>query len=121
MKISELIEHWEEDAAGELTQATYQVRLPLEDAAKIEALAEMFPRRAREQIITDLLSASLDQLVSTLPYVEGNRIVTRDEEGDPVYEDAGLTPRYLELTHRHAERLARENRTGGDDTGDPRP
>lgn len=105
MQISELVSHWEQEAAGDLTRDHYSVQLPLEDAAKIEALAEMFPRRTREQLITDLLSVALDELVSHLPYVQGSKVIAHDEQGDPIFEDVGLTPRYLALTRRHAERL----------------
>lgn len=108
MQISELVSHWVQDATGDLAKDRYSVQLPLEDAAKIEALAEMFPRRSREQLITDLLSVALDELVSHLPYVEGSRVIAHDEQGDPIYEDVGLTPRYLELTRLHAERLKQE-------------
>ncbi len=105
MKVVELIEMWDREAAGDLTQSEYAVRLPLEDAAKLEALAEMFPRRTREQLITELLSVALDEVVSGFPYVEGERVISRDEEGDPVFEDVGYTPRYLSLVGKHMERL----------------
>ncbi|MEJ2530696.1 MAG: type 1 pili tip component [Halioglobus sp.] len=106
MKVVELIEMWEREAAGDLTREEYAVRLPLEDAAKLEALAEMFPRRTREQLITELLSVALDQVVSGFPYVEGDRVISRDEEGDPVFEDVGHTPRFLGLVRKHMERLS---------------
>ena len=106
MKVVELIEMWDREAAGDLTREQYAVRLPLEDAARLEALAEMFPRRTREQLITELLSVALDQVVSGFPYVEGDRVISRDEEGDPVFEDVGHTPRYLRLVRKYMERLA---------------
>lgn len=105
MKITELIETWERDAAGELADETYYVNLPLEDAAKIEALAEIYPRRTREQLIAELLSVALDQVVASFPYLPGDRVIARDEEGDPIFEDIGQTPRFLELVHKHVERL----------------
>ena len=106
MKVVEVIEMWERVAAGDLTREQYAVRLPLEDAARLEALAEMFQRRTREQLITELLSVALDQVVSAFPYVEGDRVISRDEEGDPVFEDVGHTPRYLRLVRKYMERLA---------------
>ena len=106
MKVVELIEMWEREAAGDLTRAEYAVRLPLEDAARLEALAEMFPRRTREQLVTELLSVALDQVVSAFPYIEGDRVISRDEEGDPVFEDVGHTPRFLGLVRKHMERLS---------------
>ena len=81
-------------------QADLDVEL-IEDAAKLQALAEMYPRRALADIITDLLSAALRDLESSLPYERGNKVVGTDEEGDPLYEDVGPTPRYLDLTRKH--------------------
>ena len=98
---------WEREATGDLTREQYAVRLPLEEAAKLEALAEMFPRRTREQLITELLSVALDEVVSGFPYVEGDRVISRDEEGDPVFEDVGDTPRFLQLVGKHMERLGK--------------
>lgn len=108
MQIKDLVAHWMREGSGELAEERYTVRLPLEDAARIEALAEMFPRRTREQLITELLSVALDDLVSHLPYEQGSRVIAHDEEGDPVYEDVGLTPRLLELTRAHTNRLKQQ-------------
>ena len=109
MKLTDLIEMWDVEAAGVLTRETYSVHLPLDSAAKIEALAELFPRRTREQLITELLSVALDDLVTSFPYVQGDRVISRDEEGDPLFEDVGYTPRYLQLVSRHMERLSDES------------
>lgn len=105
MKVADLIQAWDKAAAGQLSKERYAVQLPLEDAAKIEALAQMYPRRSREQILTDLLGAALDELVSSFPYVQGEQVIARDEEGDPVFEDVGHTPRYLKLIEEHIKRL----------------
>jgi len=73
------------------------------DAAKIHALAEMYPRRSINQIITDLLNAALREVESSFPYKAGKTIVAQDEEGDPLYEDVGPTPRYLSLSKKHLQ------------------
>ncbi|MEE8056296.1 MAG: pilin assembly protein [Pseudomonadales bacterium] len=101
MKVQDLLCLWEKTANGKLTREEYNIRLPIEDAAKLQALAEMYPRRSIANIITDLLSAALTDVETSLPYVRGNNIVARDEEGDPLYEDIGPTPRYLSLTQKH--------------------
>ena len=101
MKVRELLSMWEKTAKGDLTPELFNVRLPVEDAAKIRALAEMYPRRSVEEIITDLLSAALVELESGLPYKRGDRVVALDEEGDPLYEDVGPTPRFLGLIKKH--------------------
>jgi hypothetical protein len=108
MRIEELARNWEAEATGEEALYEYQVPLPLDDAAKLEALTELFPRRNREQLIAELLSAAMDDLVSCLPYAQGERIITRDEMGDPIYEDVGLTPAYLRLAQQHRRRLEGE-------------
>lgn len=109
MKLIELIKRWEETASDELTVRQYSVQLPLDDAARIEALAEMYPARSRTQIVTELLSAALDAVETAMPYERGRNIISRDELGDPLYEDVGPTPRFLSLTKRHAAVLRKEN------------
>ena len=105
MNIKDLIDVWESEAHGELSGETYQVRLPLDTAAKLEALVELFPLRTREQFIAELLGVALDDVMSSFPYVQGDKVIARDEEGDPMFEDVGHTPRYLELVHRHIDKL----------------
>ncbi len=105
MKVAELVEQWDREAGEARTEKAYDVHLPLDDAAKVAALAEMYPGRTQEQIITDLLSAALDELESGFGYVAGERVISEDELGDPVYEDTGLTPRFETLTRKHLERL----------------
>jgi hypothetical protein len=61
----------------------------------------MFPGRSTEQLITELLSAALKELAAAMPYVAGGRVISTDEHGDPVYEDVGPTPRFIELARQH--------------------
>jgi hypothetical protein len=32
-------------------------------------------------------------------------VISRDDHGDPVYEDVGLTPRFVELTRKYKKKL----------------
>ncbi|HET7312867.1 MAG TPA: type 1 pili tip component [Salinisphaera sp.] len=105
MKISELVSHWQSSAGEPRTDQTYDVQLPIYDAAKIEALVEMFPGLTRERIITDLLACALDDIASSFSYQPGDEISGYDEMGDPMYADDGLTPRFQALTRAHAEKL----------------
>ncbi len=41
-----------------------------------------------------------------MPYVAGSKVISTDEQGDPVYEDVGLTPRFTELTRKFKKTLA---------------
>jgi hypothetical protein len=101
----ELLERWRESAAEPRTADQYAVRLPLDQAAALRALAEMFPGRTPEQLISELLGAALEQLAASMPYVAGSRVISTDEQGDPVYEDTGLTPRFVALTRKHRREL----------------
>ena len=110
--IKELLREWDKTGVAKLTAREYQVRLPVHDAARIAALADMYPRKTMEQIITELLSAALDTLEAVLPYEQGERIIAEDECGDPIYEDVGPTPHFLMLAKQHAARLAEESKSG---------
>lgn len=111
MKVSNLMQYWEQNASGQLTEASYSVRLPLEDAAKLAALEEMFPKKRPEDFITDLLHAALNELESGMPYVQGSRVISQDEQGDPLYEDEGSTPRFLALSQKHLQKLKAKSKS----------
>ncbi len=81
----------------------------LDDAARLHALAELFPGQPVEDIITDLLHAGLDEIAAAMPYERGPKVISRDDQGDPVYEDIGLTPRFVELTRKFKKKPARRS------------
>jgi hypothetical protein len=105
MSYIELLDAWAAEQKPLTTSETYAVHLPLNDAARLNALLEMFPGAERERIITDLLSVAFDQLEAAIPYVPGNKVIQEDDHGDPIYEDTGLTPRFLELVKKHRAAL----------------
>lgn len=109
VSFKELLESWRETAAAPRTASTFAVRLPLDEAAQLAALAEMFPGRTPEQLITELLGTALKELAAAMPYVAGKRVISNDEQGDPIYEDVGPTPRFMSLTRTHRRSLE----TGG--------
>jgi predicted DNA-binding protein len=105
VSFKELLDSWRERAAAPRTAKTYAVRLPVDDAARLAALAEMFPGRAPEQLITELLGAALKEIAAAMPYIAGKRVISTDEQGDPLYEDVGPTPRFMELSRKHRRKL----------------
>ncbi|MDE2304345.1 MAG: type 1 pili tip component [Gammaproteobacteria bacterium] len=113
MKFKPLLDRWKKQSAPVLTAEEYAVRLPLDDAARLRALAELFPGCALEGIITDLLHASLDEIAASMPYEPGPKVISRDEQGDPVYEDVGMTPRFVEATRRIKKTLEAERPANG--------
>jgi hypothetical protein len=107
-RIQELLKRWESAPDQRLTASEYRVRLPLRDAARLQALTDLYPDTPMEEIITDLLSLALDEVESSLPYVPGTRIVEHDEYGDPIYEDIGPSKRFHEASQTHLEALRRQ-------------
>jgi hypothetical protein len=105
MNIASLMRYWEASASSALTVSEYRVRLPLRDAARVAALAEMYPLRSEAEILTELVSAALDELEQVMPYVPGSRVIAEDDRGDPIYEDIGPTPRLIALTEKHMRSL----------------
>ena len=100
MKFKPLLDRWKKEAVPELTAQQYSIRLNLEDAARLHALAELFPGRRIEEMIADLLHAGLDEIAEAMPYEPGPKVISRDDQGDPVYEDIGMTPRFVEISRR---------------------
>jgi hypothetical protein len=108
VKFKELLDYWKQNASEARTARDYAVRLPIDDAARLHALAELFPGRTVEQLITDLLGVALQEVAAAMPYVAGAKVISTDEQGDPVYEDAGQTPRFAELTRKFKKKLESE-------------
>lgn len=105
MKVRELASHWEHTAKGRLTRSPYEIHLDVEAAARLAALAEMYPKRSPEVLLGELIGAALEELEASLPYVQGSHVVALDELGDPLYEDIGPTPRFLALSRKYLHEL----------------
>ena len=106
MKIRELAQHWEQNASGALSNTGHVLHLELEAEARLAALVEMFPKRTPEELLGELVGAALEELEASFPYVKGQQVIATDEEGDPLYEDIGATPRFLALSRRHLHALS---------------
>lgn len=106
MKTRELLDHWRKDLPPAKTDERYSIRLTLDDAARLAALGELYPGTDIDSIVSDLLSSALDELEASIPYVPGDKIIREDDHGDPIYEDTGMTPRFLELVREHRRQLS---------------
>lgn len=106
MSFKSLLDTWKGNREPELSAERYSIRLPADDAARVEALTELFSGTASEAVITDLLNAGLDEIEAAMPYVPGDKVIREDEFGDPIYEDVGMTPRFLDLVRKHRKQIA---------------
>ena len=105
MTFRALLDAWAGEQVPSKTREAYSIKLSNEDAARIHALADLFPGVDAERIISDLIAAALEQTEAAIPYVAGDKVIREDEFGDPVYEDVGMMPRFLELVRRHRKEL----------------
>lgn len=67
MKVTDLPKHWEGKKEPVDRSHDYNLRLPLEDAARVAALAELYPDRSETDILNDMIGAALDDLVRLSP------------------------------------------------------
>lgn len=107
MKVRELLTEWENTTERWKGDVDYTLKLPVKDAARLEALAALYPAVDKQTLINQLLHAALEEIESTMPYVQGPKVVAHDELGDPMFEDVGLTPEYLRLRASFAEKLSK--------------
>src|SRR5665213_4493818 len=117
VKFKPLLDSWKRNAVPVRTAQEYPIRLELDDASRLQALAELFPGQPVETLIADLLRAGLDEIAAAMPYERGPKIISRDDHGDPVYEDIGLTPRFVELTRKFNKTLEAQPASSGLDAG----
>ena len=79
MKVTELPQHWESAKEPVERSHDYNLKLPLEDAARIAALAELYPDRSEADILNDMIAAALDDLLRLGPLKD--RLEKQENEG----------------------------------------
>lgn len=110
MKFKDLLDSWSQSARPVKTAREYAIRLNVDDAARIHALADLFPGHSEEDILSDLLSVALQEVEGAMPYRPGPKVISHDEQGDPIYEDVGLTPRFGELVKKYRQEVGKKTR-----------
>lgn len=108
-KIKDIVLTWHANANESRQVKNVSIPVGLHDLARIQALTELYPNLSEQMIITDLLTAALNEVEACLPYVQGQKIIATDDHGDPIYEDAGLTPKLLDLTRKHMAILKQQH------------
>lgn len=104
-RMQQLLQQWETNGASDPSVKTLSIQLSGLNYARIQALLDLFPSRSEEQLVSELLTAALDEIEEAFPYVQGKQVIARDEFGDPVYADDGMTHRFEELTRKHVATL----------------
>ncbi len=110
--ITHMLLAWQQHTIKHLPQVNYEVAVDRDDVIKLEALAELY-QLPLDDIIASLVSCALKETEQKMPYIQGQRVI-RTEEGDPVYEDIGDTPRYIKIKQqleRHQKQQAQKQPT----------
>lgn len=105
MKMQHLLTRWQSLAHAPEVRLPVHADIVHHDVARLHALAEMYSGGDVSAVVADLLRVALDELEEAFPYVHGSRKVGEDECGNPLYEDIGPTPRFLELTQKYLKIL----------------
>ena len=105
MKIKDLVNYWDKHARGRLTRDAYFMALSDQHHKRLEKLAALYPMKSSQDLIRDLVSAALDELETSFPYVQGDKVVAYDEDGFEIYEDVGMTPQLVSLSQKHIKRI----------------
>lgn len=104
-RVKQLLNDWALESQTRPRVKNVAVKLTTHDYARIRALTEIYPDRSEDQILSELLSAILDEVEEALPYIPGKVVVAEDEFGDPVYEDLGLTRKFEQLTKKYSKSM----------------
>ena len=104
-KMQKLLKKWEDASKAEPMVKAVPVQLSAFDYARVRALAALFPARPEKQILSELITAALDEIEEAFPYIKGEKVIARDEFDDPIYSDEGLTHKFEVLTKRYVASL----------------
>ncbi len=105
MKIKNLVEYWDKHARGRLTRDAYFMALSDQHHKRLEKLSALYPMKSTQDLVRDLITAALDEIETSFPYVQGSKVVAFDEDGFELYEDQGLTPRFISLSQKHMKKI----------------
>lgn len=111
---------WSSPDNSRLVSKQFSFRLPVHIAAKLAALADLYPQKNRTQVVADLLTAALIDLEANLPQSLGNPITQVDEKiermiadgsnerYEPLYELSGTRAQFRNLANIHYKELEKE-------------
>jgi serine phosphatase RsbU (regulator of sigma subunit) len=120
MKTQHLHDMWSGPDNSRLTTKQFSLRLPVHIAAKLAALADLYPQKNRTQVVADLLTAALDDLEKNLPqslgippseeeqYIQKEAADHFGEIYEPLYELGGARARFRGLANKHYKELEKE-------------
>ena len=112
MDTKKLREIWNAPENSRLTRAQFSVRLPLDVAAKLLALEEFYPGRNRTQLISDLLSAALNDVEEQLPCRASQFRFTKNGDPEDLWSMEGDRYIFRDMANKHHRMLHRDGGKG---------
>ncbi len=107
MKSSDLHNVWSSPDNSRVTSKQYSFRLPVHVAAKLAALCEMYPHKTRTEIVGDLLSTSIEDVIKSIPVYEGE-IIHILPDGEEIRAEAGPRVDFWEIADKHYQAIEKE-------------
>jgi hypothetical protein len=108
MKARELGTIWSRPDNSRLVPKQVSIRLPVHVMARLRALEEIFPTRTRSELIGDLLSSALDEVVWGLPKVKGRPLGPEPGENEEWFEVEGVAAQYRTKANKHFAAIEKE-------------
>lgn len=105
MKIRQLVNHWQSTGDDTSPKTRLHIDIATHDAARLAAIADLFPALKSQEIISALIHSALNDVEEAFPYIKGNKQVGEDEQGNAIFEDIGHTPRFSALVQQHLAKL----------------
>ncbi len=97
-QVPNLLSVWEKQGRQQQQMTSLQITVSYDDRAKVSALGEVY-HLSEAQLLSSILHTGLKEIEQGMPYKAGNKVI-REEEGEPIYEDIGPTPAYLQAKQR---------------------
>ena len=91
---NDLLQDWTARQLSQRQKVTRTISLYDTDMVKVKALAAVCGI-SEQEIVASIIHHGLFELESKIPYEQGSKVI-RVEEGEDVYEDIGVMPRYID-------------------------
>jgi hypothetical protein len=108
MKASDLVSLWNAPDNSRLTAKQYSFRLPVQVAAKLSALCELYPNKTRTEIVADLLRTAIADVEKALPSHAGRFVDKHPDTGEAMYLEEGVKAQFRELANKYNKELEAE-------------
>ncbi len=91
---NDLLKEWTARQLSQRQKVARTISLYDTDMVKVKALSAVFGL-SEQEVVASIIHHGLFELESKIPYEQGSKVI-RVEEGEDIYEDIGVMPRYID-------------------------